>query len=149
MQRTFSTRAHSRRRWGAAGGHTGRSTALVVLVAALATIAAACIPPEPAVPEVVVTAPSPTVAYGAEIPELAPTYGIVTPSVGATCTTTATQGSPAGTYPTTCSGASQAGHTVRYVAGTLTIAPASVTVTVPLTTVITWFGSAAPTQVLG
>lgn len=125
MQRTFSTRAPARRRWGSAG----RPTALVVLVAALATIAAACIPPDPAVPEVVVTAPSPTVAYGAEIPELTPTYGIVTPSVGATCTTTATQGSPAGSYPTTCSGASQAGHTVRYVAGTLTIAPAEVTVT--------------------
>jgi len=46
-----------------------------------------------------------------------------------TCTTTATQSSPVGTYPVTCSGQSSTSYTITYVAGTLTIAPALLTVT--------------------
>ena len=39
----------------------------------------------------------------------------------ATCSTTAVQGSPVGTYPVTCTGASRVGYTVTYTAGTLTV----------------------------
>ena len=103
---------------------------IVVVLAAIAAISAACIPPpEETTPEVVVTASTLTVGYGDEIPALDPSYGAITPTVEATCSTTATQGSPAGDYPTTCEGALRSGHTIRYIAGTLTIAPASVTVT--------------------
>ena len=106
-----------------------RSLTVVVLVSALAAIAAACIPPPEPAKVVKVTAPSPTISYGAEIPELSPTYGSVAPSIPATCSTTAVQGSPVGTYPVTCEGASRVGYTINYVAGTLTVAPAEVTVT--------------------
>ena len=103
---------------------------IVVVLAAIAAISAACIPPpEETTPEVVVTASTLTVGYGDEIPALDPSYGAITPTVEATCSTTATQGSPAGDYPTTCEGALRSGHTIRYIAGTLTIAPAAVTVT--------------------
>ena len=111
-------------------GPAKRSMTVAVLVATIAALATACIPPpEETTPEVRVTAPTLTVTYGDEIPELTPTYGSITPTVEATCTTTATQGSPAGAYETTCSGAQRSGHTIRYIAGTLTIAPAEVTVT--------------------
>ena len=123
-------RARSRSGTRTRSGPAKRSMTVAVLVATIAALATACIPPpEETTPEVRVTAPTLTVTYGDEIPELTPAYGSVTPTVEATCSTTATQGSPAGEYETSCSGAEHSGHTVRYVAGTLTIAPAEVTVT--------------------
>lgn len=80
---------------------------------------------------VVVTASSATVTYGSAIPAITADYdGMAgTPSTPAVCTTTATQGSDAGTYPTTCSGANDPAHSFSYVGGTITIVPAAATVT--------------------
>lgn len=46
-----------------------------------------------------------------------------------TCATTATQGSPVGTYPITCSGLSSPSYTITFLPGTLTITTATLTVT--------------------
>ncbi len=75
-----------------------------------------------------VTASSATVTYGDPIPEVTASYS-ATPAVLATCTTTATQSSPPGTYPTTCDGASDPNNAVAYYDGVITIKAAPVTVT--------------------
>ncbi len=58
---------------------------------------------------------------------------VVSPSVSlttpATCSSTATASSPVGTYSITCSGAVLAGYSISYVAGTLTITAAPMTIT--------------------
>ncbi len=129
MSTTSSSRAHERSRRRIRSGRGRTSTTVVALLAVLVVLAAACVPPPEPAKVVKVTAPSPTISYGDEIPTLEPTYGSVAPSIPATCSTTAVQGSPVGTYPVTCSGASRVGYTVTYTAGTLTVAPAEVTVT--------------------
>lgn len=80
---------------------------------------------------VVVTASSATVTYGDAIPAITPDYDGMsgTPNTPAVCTTTATQGSGAGVYATTCSGADDPAHTFTYVDGSITIVPAAATVT--------------------
>jgi MBG domain (YGX type) len=45
------------------------------------------------------------------------------------CMTTATQSSPVGTYPITCSGLTSPNYTITYVPGTVTLTPAPLTVT--------------------
>jgi MBG domain (YGX type)/Bacterial Ig-like domain (group 3) len=45
------------------------------------------------------------------------------------CTTTATAGSPAGSYPITCSGLSSTNYVITFVPGTLTVTPDCLTVT--------------------
>src|SRR5205085_1605135 len=74
-----------------------------------------------------ITASSATVKYGSAIPAITSTVvglvnGDTIASLGTiNCVTAATQGSPAGAYPTTCSGAVNANYTINYVAGTVTI----------------------------
>jgi hypothetical protein len=46
-----------------------------------------------------------------------------------TCSTTASSSSPAGSYPSTCSGAADPNYTISYVAGTVTLTPAPLTIT--------------------
>jgi hypothetical protein len=46
-----------------------------------------------------------------------------------TCTTTATSSSPVGSYPTTCTGGVAPNYTFNYVAGTLAVTPAPLTIT--------------------
>jgi FtsP/CotA-like multicopper oxidase with cupredoxin domain len=88
----------------------------------------------------VVTAPSPTMLYGGTFPTLTPSYATFVagdaaatlatpPNSPPTCTTTAIASSPVGAYPVTCTGAVDANYTISYVAGTLTVNPAVVTVT--------------------
>ncbi|MHB8330073.1 MAG: MBG domain-containing protein, partial [Acidimicrobiales bacterium] len=96
-----------------------------------------------------VTAPSPTMTYGGAVPALSPAYsGLVdgdTPaslSAQATCTTSASKSSPVGDYPVTCSGASDPNYAVSYVAGTLTVGPAPLSVSAPSPTLPS--GGAAP-----
>ena len=98
------------------------------------------------------TAPSASFTYGGTLPALAaPTYSgfvegdtVASLSTPATCTTTATSTSPAGTYPVTCSGATDVNYAITYVDGAVTINPASgLTVTAPASTSIT-YGSALP-----
>jgi gliding motility-associated-like protein len=88
--------------------------------------------------------------YGAVNPALAVTYSgfvgsdnaaglIIQPGIS----TTALTGSPVGTYAVTASGAASANYTISYIAGTLTINPASLTITA--TNNIKTYGTVNPT----
>ena len=71
---------------------------------------------------------------GGSVPAITPTYGGLVngdtaPDTAPTCSTTATSSSPAGTYPSTCSGAADDNYTFTYVNGTVTVNAANVIVT--------------------
>jgi FtsP/CotA-like multicopper oxidase with cupredoxin domain len=83
-----------------------------------------------------ITASSANVAFGAPIPAITPTVvGLVNGDTVASlgplvCSTTAVQGSPVGTYPTSCSGAVNPNYTtINYVGGTVTITAVPLTIT--------------------
>ena len=83
-----------------------------------------------------ITAGSATITYGSPVPLITPTVvglvnGDTTASlVGLTCTTTYVQGNAVGTYPTNCSGATNANYApITYVAGAVTVTPALASVT--------------------
>ena len=97
-----------------------------------------------------VTASSATMTYGSATPTVTPiVVGLQNNEpasalgVGLTCTTATSSSSPAGSYATSCSGASDANYTISYVEGTLAVTPATLTVTAssaPLT-----YGGTTPT----
>lgn len=96
-----------------------------------------------------VTASNASKAYGAVLPALTPTYSgfagtdnAASLSTPATVATSATATSAIGTYPTTASGAASANYTFIYVAGTLTVTPAVLTVTANSPTKV--YGTANP-----
>lgn len=73
-----------------------------------------------------VQAPSVTASYGDVPATFAPAYsgfvlGDTAPAVAATCSTTATDTSDPGSYPITCTGASDPNYAMSYAGGTLTI----------------------------
>ena len=71
-----------------------------------------------------VTASSHTVALGAAVPTITGSPSVVgVARSGESCTTTYTPSSPAGTYPTSCSGGTAAGYVVSYVNGSITVNP--------------------------
>ena len=83
-----------------------------------------------------ITANDQSKAYGAALPALTVSYnGFVNGDTAAslttapTVTTTGTASSAVGTYPITASGAVDANYTISYVAGTLTVNPAGLTIT--------------------
>lgn len=86
--------------------------------------------------QLTITASSPTVTYGDPVPAITPGYSgfeagdtaasLTTP---ATCTTTYQQGNGAGSYPATCSGAADSNYQIGYASGTVTVQPATLTVT--------------------
>jgi hypothetical protein len=84
-----------------------------------------------------ITAPNATQVYGQPTPPLNNvTYNGFVNGDNATslsgilsCITTATQSSPVGSYPITCSGLSSPNYTINYVPGTFSITPAALTVT--------------------
>jgi hypothetical protein len=83
-----------------------------------------------------VAAPSPSRAYGSANPNLAPTYrGFVAGDTASSlttqpvCVTTATVSSRVGAYSISCSGAVDPNYAFAYVAGTLTVNKAVLTVT--------------------
>lgn len=82
-----------------------------------------------------ITASSASVPYGSVIPAITPNIlGLIAPDTSASlgpllCSTTATQGSPVGPYPSSCSGASNANYTINYVSGTVTITAVPLTIT--------------------
>ena len=91
-------------------------------------------------PTLTITASSGTMTYGGTVPAITPSYsGFVngdTPAsltTAPTCSTTATSSSPAGPYPSSCSGAVDPNYTITYVPGTLTVnasgAPPTLTIT--------------------
>ena len=75
-----------------------------------------------------ITASSPTITYRSKIPTIEPQYtglvnGDTAPATPPTCITKATGSSDAGTYPTSCTGASDPDYNIGYAGGTLTINP--------------------------
>jgi FtsP/CotA-like multicopper oxidase with cupredoxin domain len=95
-----------------------------------------------------ITASSASVPFGLAIPAITPSVvGLVNGDQVAAlgqlvCSTTATQGSPVGSYPTTCSGAVNANYAITYVSGTLTIGGVPLTITASNATRV--FGAANP-----
>jgi len=95
-----------------------------------------------------ITARSASVPFGSAIPAITPSIvGLVNGDTQASlgplmCSTTATQGSPVGSYPTTCSGAVNANYAITYVAGSVTITGVPLTITASSASVP--FGSAIP-----
>ncbi len=97
----------------------------------------------------IVTAGSASMTYGGAVPTITPTFaGSVNHDSSAsltsapTCSTTATNSSPVGSYPSTCLGAVDTNYSITYTAGTVTIAPAPLTITAPSATISA--GSAIP-----
>jgi FtsP/CotA-like multicopper oxidase with cupredoxin domain len=83
-----------------------------------------------------ITASSGSMTYGAKAPTITPSFaGFVNGDTSAvlttppTCTTTATSATPAGTRPSSCSGAAAANYTIAYINGTVTINKAALVVT--------------------
>jgi hypothetical protein len=83
-----------------------------------------------------ITADNQSKAYGAALPVLTVSYsGFVNGDTAASLTTApavttaGTANSAVGTYPITASGALDANYTINYVAGTLTVSPAGLTIT--------------------
>jgi sugar lactone lactonase YvrE len=81
-----------------------------------------------------ITASSVSMAYGTRVPAITPTYaGLVggdTPSsltTAPSCSTTAESTSPPGPYSTSCSGAGDQSYSTTYVAGTVTVSRAAMT----------------------
>jgi hypothetical protein len=84
-----------------------------------------------------ITANNQTKVFGAAVPALTASYsGFVNGDTPASLTTpptlstTATASSPVGTYPITAAGAAAANYAITYVAGTLTVTPASTVTTI-------------------
>jgi hypothetical protein len=82
-----------------------------------------------------ITASSASVPFGVAIPAITPSVvglvnGDLITSLGPlVCSTAAIQGSPVGSYPTTCSGAVNANYAITYVSGTVTIGGVPLTIT--------------------
>ena len=91
---------------------------------------------------------------GGTVPTLTPSYSgfvgtdtVASLTTRATCTTTATSSSPAGSYPVTCSGAVDPNYTFTYVAGSVTVTALPVlTVTSPTVTMTQGGTVATPTS---
>jgi hypothetical protein len=83
-----------------------------------------------------VTASSATMTYGGTVPPVTPSYtGFVNGQSSSVISTAPTCGSPsvsptsnAGSYPTSCSGAAAPNYAFAYVKGSISVAPASITV---------------------
>ena len=98
-----------------------------------------------------ITANNQTKAYGAALPTLTASYtGLVngdTPanlSTQPTLSTTATASSAVGSYPITASGAADSDYTISYTGGTLTVNPATLTLTITANNQNKYYGAALP-----
>ena len=96
-----------------------------------------------------ITASSVSKVYGAALPALTASYsGFVNGDTSASLTTqptlstTATASSAVGTYTTTAKGAVDANYTISYVAGTLSVTPAALTITASSVSKV--YGAALP-----
>jgi hypothetical protein len=96
-----------------------------------------------------ITASSTTATYGGAVPAVTPSYspfvngeGPFVLGPGITCSTPATSASPAGTYPSSCSGALGPNYAISYVSGTVSVLPSTLTVTADNQTMS--FGSPVP-----
>ena len=96
-----------------------------------------------------ITATSGTMTYGGAVPVISPIVSglqngenVSVLGVGLTCTTSATPTIGVGTYPSTCSGASDANYTLTYVGGTVIINAAPLSITASSNTMI--YGGVVP-----
>ncbi|HMD95960.1 MAG TPA: MBG domain-containing protein [Terriglobia bacterium] len=87
-------------------------------------------------PPLTIAASSASMTYGGTPPTVTPSYsGFVNGDTAAslstppTCSTTATSHSPAGSYPTICSGAVDSNYAISYVGGTVTDSAAALAIT--------------------
>ncbi|MEI7743592.1 MAG: MBG domain-containing protein, partial [Chloroflexota bacterium] len=81
-----------------------------------------------------ITASSGTMVYGGTVPAITPGYaglraGDLAPATPPTCSTTATSTSPVASYPSTCTGAADSNYTISYVAGSVSVTAAPLTIT--------------------
>src|SRR5207302_1355400 len=97
-----------------------------------------------------ITANNQSMVYGGNSPTLTPSYtGFVNGDTAASLTTqpslstSASASSHVGGYAITAAGAQDSNYTINYVAGTLTITPAALTITANNQSMV--FGSALPT----
>ncbi len=97
-----------------------------------------------------ITASSGSMTYGGSPPAITASYagfvngqGSSVLGGGVTCTTVATATSPVGSYASSCSGAADANYNISYVPGSVTVGPATLTVTA--NNVTKAFGAAVPT----
>ena len=98
----------------------------------------------------VIAASSPSMTYGAAVPTITPSYsGFVNGDNAAslttapTCSTTATSSSPVGSYPDSCSQASDPNYAITYVPGTTVVGSAALVVRASSGTMT--YGGSAPT----
>jgi hypothetical protein len=96
-----------------------------------------------------VTASSAMTIYGSQVPAVTPTYSgfvlsdtVASLKTQANCTTPAVQSSNAGSYTTSCSGASDVDYAISYVNGSVTIKPAPLSITASSPTI--FYGQAIP-----
>ena len=87
-------------------------------------------------------------AYGGTVPTITPIYtglqaGDIEPATAPTCSTTATSISPVGSYPSSCTGAVDANYTIGYVDGSVSVTPATLTITASSDTMA--YGGTVPT----
>jgi hypothetical protein len=97
-----------------------------------------------------ITASSASMPYGGTVPAITPSYsGFVGGDTAAslttppTCSTTALNNSPVGSYPSTCTSAVDPNYSITYVAGAVGVSPAPLTITAP--SVTSSVGSTLPT----
>jgi hypothetical protein len=97
-----------------------------------------------------IAASSPTMTYGATVPTVTPSYsGFVNgDNAGSltsapTCSTTATSSSPVGSYPDSCSGASDPNYSITYVPGSTIVGAAALVIRASSGTMT--YGGSAPT----
>src|SRR5208282_3005418 len=100
-------------------------------------------------PTLIITASGGSFTYGGTVPAITPGYsGFVNGDTSTnlttqpTCSTTATSSSPAGSYPSSCTGAADPNYTISYVAGNVTVGRASLSITASSST--TAYGVAIP-----
>ena len=96
-----------------------------------------------------VTASSATMTYGGQAPTITVAAtgfqngdGLAALGSGLSCTTSAGPTSPVGSYASTCSGAADPNYAVTYASGSVTVGPATLTVTA--TSLTKQFGTANP-----
>ena len=102
-----------------------------------------------------ITASNGTMVYGGSSPAITPIYsGFVNNQTSAilapppTCSTTATATSNVGSYPSTCSGAAAPNYTINYIAGSVTVGTAPLSITAS-SAVMAYGGSVSITPIYG
>ncbi len=123
------------------GGYSGDNNAL--------SSPASPLPVDVAAAPLTVTASSAASVYGSGPPAVTPSYGgfvngdnasnLTSPAV---CTTAVTATTGVGTYPSTCSGASDPNYAITYAAGSIMVGPAPLSIAASSGTMI--YGSAPP-----